>query len=79
MLATRNKQVFKNILSFRLDLQYYWVLTVDISGIAGFEKLAMTAAVKGGKGAGGEQTNERAVKRESTRNGENGKQQETSF
>ena len=30
-------------------------MTVDISGIAGFEKLAMTAAVKGGK-AGGEQT-----------------------
>ena len=53
------------ILSFRLDLQYYWVLTVDISGIAGFEKLAMpmTAAVKGGKGAGREQTNERTNER----------------
>jgi len=37
-------------------------LTVDISGIAGFEKLAMlTAAVKGGKGGGGEQTNERTL------------------
>ena len=38
MLATRNKQFFKNKLSFRPDLQFYWELTVAISGVACFEK-----------------------------------------
>ena len=33
MLATRNIQFFQNKLSFGPDLQFYWELTVDISGV----------------------------------------------
>ena len=38
----KKQTIFLEIyMSFWLDLQYYWVLAVDISGITGFEKLAM--------------------------------------
>ena len=37
MLAARNKHFFSNTIVFCPDLQYFWVLTIAISGVTCFE------------------------------------------